>query len=120
MYTRVAQASGRPDNKALKWIRRIEESRYLDDYFITVPLSFASLSRKITVAIQAIVRGALQMRFDLIVGDFMKRNECTPGLYLLRLVLKEFATNRGTDILYRTRKRTCRRLWSRTSTWSSS
>ena len=40
------------------------------------------------------------MRFDLVVGEYMKRNMSTPGLYLLRLILKEFATNRNTDIIH--------------------
>ena len=100
VYTRVTQAAGRPDDKALKWVRRVEDPRYPDDFFIRVPLHFASLSRKITVAIQSVVKGSLQMRFDLVVDGFMKRNESTPGLYLLRLILKEFATNRNTDIIY--------------------
>ena len=40
------------------------------------------------------------MRFDLIIDSYMKQDKSTPGLYLFHLIIKEYATNRNTDIIY--------------------
>ena len=61
---------------------------------------FTGISRKITVAIQAIVRGALGTKISLIIDSYMKKPQSTPGLELLGLILKEYATHHETDIIY--------------------
>ena len=52
------------------------------------------------MAIQAIGRGALGTKISLIIGQRMKRPQSTPGLQLLRLILKEYATHHETDTIY--------------------
>lgn len=97
---RVNQASDRPDDKALRLVRRVEDRRYPDEFFQQAPPIFLHLPRKIAVAIQAIVRGALWIKISILIVQYMKQFRSTAGLYLLRLILKEHATHHETDILF--------------------
>lgn len=73
VYAKVNQASGRPDDKVLCWICRVEDRRYPDEFFEQVPMIFMGLSRKSIVAIQALVRGVLGTKISLIIDSYMTK-----------------------------------------------
>ena len=51
VYQSVNAASGRPDDKAMRWVMQSEDQSLSDDFFHTVPKDFRTLSRKLHLEI---------------------------------------------------------------------
>ena len=81
-------------------VTRVVDGRYPGELFHQVSFLLMPVSRKITVAIQAIVRGASRANVGILIDSHMQQSRSTPGLYIIRLILKENATHHETDFLY--------------------
>ena len=55
----INEASGRPDDQALLWAKRVEDPEVNDEALEVVPDKFRTLSRKLTTALQRIAQGDL-------------------------------------------------------------
>jgi hypothetical protein len=103
-------ASGRFDNKALKWAMQVEDENVPDEALHEVPRRFARLSLKISAKFQTITqapgaqagmlgKSGIGGSISILVEKWLLKREPVPGLLLLRVIIKHFATYRDCEIL---------------------
>ena len=111
VYQNINVASGRPDSKALEWAMQVEDESVPDEALHEVPRRFARLSQKLSAKFQTISqapgalggmmgKGGLGGQIALAVEQWLLKKKPAPGLVLLRIIIKYFATNRACEILY--------------------
>jgi len=71
-----------------------------DEQLCIIPKRFRLLSREITSKLQNMAQGELRRQITQVVEDWQKQRKSAPGLLLLRMILKHFATGRAPDALY--------------------
>ena len=101
VYQGVNAASGRPDDKAMRWAMQSEDQSLSDDFFHTVPKEFRTLSRKLATRLQEIASGELGREITQLTEDWMRGHghskgvgSSVPGLVLWRVILTAYATGR--------------------------
>ena len=100
VYQEINTASGRPDDKAMRWARELEDMGLPDSHFETVPKRFATLSRKIATAVQKNAHGELGRNITETVEDWIRGNRSVPGLVLLRMVFRYYSTGRPAEAMF--------------------
>ena len=73
MQQNVTVASGRPDNKALEWVRQAFNKAIPIEEFYVVPKRFRTLSREMSAKFQNIATGELGRVLTQIVEEWLKR-----------------------------------------------
>ena len=101
LFQNVNTASGRVDDKALEWVRQVEDEALPDEHFRTVPIRFCTLSRKIAALLQRLGTGELGRKITQTAEDWIKTGRSVPGLVLLRLILLLYRQERRSGLQYR-------------------
>ena len=96
----INAASGRPDDSALVWAMQVNDDNITDDELSKTPKKFLTLSRDIAAKLQHIASGELGRCITQLVEDWLKIGRSTPGLLVLRTIIRYFATGRAPDALY--------------------
>ena len=97
---KINTAFGRPDDKAFIRARPVEDESISDEDLRVVPRKFAILSRKIAATLQEKATGQVGRIITQTAGNWIKEGKSVPGLLLLRIIVKYFATGRAADALF--------------------
>ena len=81
---------------------QVEDDNVSDEDLHIVPRRFAILSQKLAAKFQSISHGNgnISKQICLEVEKLLKKGEPPPGLLLLRVIIKYYATNRACEFLY--------------------
>ena len=92
-------ASGRTDAKALEWAMQVEDENVSDEDRHEVPRRFAKLAAKFQAITQApgatggmLGKSGLGGQIAYAAEQWLKKKKPVPGLVLLRIIIKYYAT----------------------------
>ena len=103
LYQNVNTAADRSDDKALLWVKEVEEyDKVADEILAEAPRkSFQKLDKRISAAVQRAAHGQLGRQITQHVTLVLKEGRSARGRELLRMVFRYYLTNRTQEQVYR-------------------
>ena len=100
IFSRVNSAAGRKDDKALRWIQKVEAADATMAQFRKSGKSFYTLDRKLGTALGQIASSELGREMTRLIADTMKGGRSVTGRELLFMIFQYYATGKGPENMY--------------------